>query len=68
MPIWRPPKRDLVVHTFWLRWFPGKPLGFWASVAKEIKRRGIRKGDKRKITQVCHEVWKAWCNIYGKGE
>ena len=47
------------VSSLWLQWFPraGWNANFWTAVAKEVKRRRIRKGDKPKVMMICRRLW-----------
>ena len=42
----------------WVDWYPqaGWDLDFWLAVAKTVRKRGIRKGDKYAVLRVCREV------------
>ena len=45
----------VVVHMQWRRWFPirGSHGRFWHEVAKEVRAKGVRATDRKKIIGVC---------------
>lgn len=44
----------------WLAWFPhaGWDLDFWLTVAKAVRKRGVRRGDRSGVVRICREVYK----------
>jgi len=46
------------IDVRWITWYPtrGWYVGFWAEVAREVRRQKVKRGDRASVVRVCREV------------